>query len=1093
LFQKPVSSAVADENGRIQDPEKPSEPKSNQDWVKRRENIIKRYVDNKYLLEHHLGQLKREQEMASAAANSIAPQQSSFANSITECSQEEGIQPKAPKRKINLNAEQRSIADHPPHVPLSVRAGAGTGKTQTMVHRAIQLVNLHGVDPAKILMLTFTNKAAHEMRERIAAEFACRAKTAHRDRQQEQEEEEALVTLPTCKTFHSLAFRWIRTFWRACGLGRYPTLIVTKPQKKKFMAEVIQFHVKRLQLKRCYKYLKLKYSESEASWENVINKMQELYPEEYQAACAKAEEIILPKKSKKQSKACSESQPNNKPEKKKPAKVSSKDKAKPKAGSKSQPSKKPEQVSSKDKAKPKAGSKPQPKNKPEKKKTAKQLKEEKCKEEEDKLLVQSETLRQSYLELKRIADKKSKTPAKCDIETRWKGDTEQCNTYLKLVENARIGQHDPEEYLPRDAAILQLFDKRQEETGQIDFDRMLILFIELLRNNISIAEKFHCLYDYVIVDEYQDNSEVQSNLLLELVTGGRVTVVGDDDQCIYEFRGASPGNFDAFSDHYSSIMKTSHRDIMEHVPTTVNNAVLEENYRSTGNILQVGAKLLEGSNKRGPKTLRPTRESGKAVELWKCMTATQQARQIAKSIKRRHDYDGVSWGQVACLFRCYRMGQQERLHSALQRHLAEMKVPFKVVGGHSFLESAMVSDIVAYITLMLTGNPARMDDQAFERVVNKPARKIGETLMKMIKAHRSSMDNDASGSTKNGGGISTPVALEEAAKDLLISETSVLSDTQKKALQSFFALVHELRVAAISKALPELILFVWEKTGLADMYKKKQKKKNGKEAAAESEESDSEERVENPAGVAEVEGSFLPGHVKSLVSVAEAHVKEWKEYKDGSTSWGVVDSLSILAKKCLIQHADKIPPEHLPQFHLPPVYIEELYVPGGIGLAVVNSFLADLALQMAEEESVKEDDRVTISTIHRAKGLEWSEVYIPFFNEGYMPTSFREETWHQKYCKARNTNRSSDCSMDCARFYAKRISNDRGLTPEQRHSDEERRLAHVAATRAKDRLIFISIKLDNRQIGCKQSSFEACLEELPETVFEKKRAMLFGT
>lgn len=127
--------------------------------------------------------------------------------------------------------------------------------------------------------------------------------------------------------------------------------------------------------------------------------------------------------------------------------------------------------------------------------------------------------------------------------------------------------------------------------------------------------------------------------------------------------------------------------------------------------------------------------------------------------------------------------------------------------------------------------------------------------------------------------------------------------------------------------------------------------------------------------------------------------------------------------------------------------------------------MSEIALQNAVTDAATcsdpdaSEDRVAISTIHRAKGLEWGDVYLPFFNEGFMPAAMHEEKSnraerHAQGCAARG---NAQCNKDCAAYFRQADSHDRG-TPEERHADEERRLAHVAATRAKDRLTLLSIE-----------------------------------
>ena len=133
---------------------------------------------------------------------------------------------------------------------------------------------------------------------------------------------------------------------------------------------------------------------------------------------------------------------------------------------------------------------------------------------------------------------------------------------------------------------------------------------------------------------------------------------------------------------------------------------------------------------------------------------------------------------------------------------------------------------------------------------------------------------------------------------------------------------------------------------------------------------------------------------------------------------------------------------------------------------------------------------MNISTIHRSKGLEWSDVYSPFLNEGLMPSAFREDSGntaqrHVQGCAARDSF-NGQCNKDCASFFHEHDSNRRG-TPEERHDDEERRLAHVAATRAKNRLVFLQVQTQfrgNRLMPAEPSQYERLLSQLPGTVFK---------
>ena len=961
--------------------------KKREDWARRRLELVERYTNNKYLLEHHLGQLKLEQERV--PGNNIS-------STTTEQLQEE---PDPPNRRVLTSEQQRQVAEHPPDIPLSVRAGAGTGKTQTMVTRAIKLVTLHKLNPGSILLLTFTNRAAGELLERVKAEFE---KNVWPQTQGD-------TGLPMVKTFHSLAYSWIRTFWKECGLGKYPSLLVTPPQQKSFMKKVMECHVKEMQLERCSEFLSASLSIFCITWEKVVDTMRKEYPKEYKMAQENAEAAL--KKGKK-------------------------------------------------------GTKTKQKATPKKKGEA-----ETHHEAEMRLLMRSQLERECYLEL--LRRHKNDPETTCDLEFKREADKEeQCKFYLKMIKKARLGQHEPSEYLPSDAQILTLYERMQERTGNIDFDKLLNLFVQLLDADEAIKKVFLSTFNYIIVDEYQDNSEVQSQLLFKIVTQGRVTVVGDDDQCIYEFRGASAGNFEAFREHFQGLELSPQEKL------------LEDNYRSTGNILKVGTSFLEGMFKRGVKTLRATKEAGKKVLLWECLDEKEQTKKIAMSVKKAHEKDGIAWSEMACLFRCFRT-TRGILHRRLQEEFAINKIPFRVVGGDSFLNSEIIRDLLAYMKLTLTGSQERMDDDSFARILNKPPRGLPIGALELIRAQQSTMEED--------GLRNTSVGLEEAAMALMEND-HMLTKGRSEGLKNLFRLLHEFRVAANCEALPSLVLRIWDCSGLAGWHETKaaNKKKSeigqmegadcqageesgigdnedaenqGQPQAKSQNKDECEIRGSAPSqGKAKDKPKYRPENVLILVAVASAHADTWKESKAPVDDSRRTETLFNLAKNCLIERATENP--YLPQQYLPQPLLDELHMPGAKGIAVVNSFLADLALQMNGDgaESDMEEDRVTISTIHRAKGLEWEEVYVPFFNDGLMPTKFREDddpripARHLRTCPLRRGKGGPLDRCGCAQHYADLESKRRDMTAEQRHTDEERRLAHVAATRAKTCLVFLSLR-----------------------------------
>eukprot|EP00978_Attheya_sp_CCMP212_P008547 scaffold20041_cov39-Attheya_sp.AAC.1 len=795
-----------------------------------------------------------------------------------------------------LNEAQRRVAEAPANIPMSVRAGAGSGKTHTMVCRVESLVDQHGIHPSNILMLTFSNKAAKELSTRIQAVFQSKMTAGA-----------AVVPkkyhhLPVAKTFHSLACSWVHNCWRACGLGAPLSILATNAQKQSFMQQVIEANLDQLRLKRFYSMLLLNTGISTSkSWDTALEKFRMQYSAEFVQASHEAEAAV---------------------KKRAP--------------------------------------------KPKEQKTF--TKEAMDKLEQELVQIRDFELRyHCYLKMLQIK-KRSAEPVQCDLKEKWKADFVQVKIYLKLVDNGRLLKLDYNEFLSDDADIWKLYDKMQLESGKLDFDNLLTVFINLIKKNPVIAQRFHSKHTHIVVDEYQDNSEVQAELLNEIVSDEKVTVVGDDDQCIYEFRGASPGNFRRLRELFTN----------DDNGTSANNCTLKEeilvdNFRSSENILKVAGAFLEGCHSRERKELRATLPKGDPVELWNCQDNLSQARHIVQAIRKRHDQDKVPYGEMACLFRCFQMGSFGILHKDLQKELHIQKVPFVVVGGGTIFDSEVVRDLMAYLYLTLTGSHGQVDDAAFIRVLNKPSRRLSDKVRDSIRDHQKVMNHSANRRT-------TPFGMEEAAVNML--QTGVgLSPPQKKALECFFQLIHQLRIKALNVPLPTLLDFMWKTTGLQELHylnDLKAKEKKG---------------YSNRQSSHDDESRFYPTDIKILIELAERHILEWKKREaELVDTEGQVKSLFSLAREASVRYlaTEEILPQNV---DLPQHLKDELYSYEGLGLPVLRSFAADVALNSNMEvprsgSGTDDKEGVTISTVHRAKGLEWNDVYVPYFNQGFMPTDF---------------------------------------------------------------------------------------------------------
>ncbi len=677
----------------------------------------------------------------------------------------------------------------------------------------------------------------------------------------------------------------------------------------------------------------------------------------------------------------------------------------------------------------------------------------------------------------------------CDLENYWIGEKKKCNNrckeFLELVRTARLGGHDYNEYPYEHSQVWQLYDRLQRETGRIDFDTMLLLFAESVLGDERLAKQFHERYTHVVVDEYQDNSQMQALMLKKIVEKGCLTVVGDDDQCIYEFRGASPGNFDRLKEEFAE------KNI------AVKEEALIDNHRSSKNILTVASAFLEGDKWRHPKTLRPIKPEGLPVEVWECLSQTQQAKQIVDGIIKRHEDDQIQWRDMAVLFRCMKMGGMGSLTTHLQKQLAEKKVPFVVVGGKSIFERASVRDLVAYLQLSMRSSP---NDEAFMRGINQPPRRLQKD--KVIPIIKGFLDENTM--RKTGDMPTRITSLQEAAK-IMVEKNVGLTTSRHEALSMFLAQIATFQEKLSIMSLPDLLKYFWKETGLGEFYKNKNKGKTSdddddEESDDEEQRGDEEEEDDDDDDESRDDNSSKPTAVKSvvlkpvlmksvvtsrvkakhaeatnqykaaavyypeeitlLVDLAAKHVDDWnkreKILRDPRSQ--KVPSLLDLSRKVVVENRaayalESALPEHIVD--------EVILAPAALGRSVVDEFLAGIMLQHSAVEdqphAFTDDDKVTISSVHRAKGLEWSDVYVPYLNDDFLPTSYRDEgsqnLRHVTNCDALTGGR---CDKDCAAYFANRAAKERG-GPEERHLNEERRLAHVASTRAKEKLVFLSV------------------------------------
>lgn len=254
--------------------------------------------------------------------------------------------------------------------------------------------------------------------------------------------------------------------------------------------------------------------------------------------------------------------------------------------------------------------------------------------------------------------------------------------------------------------IFEHYNRRLRESNAVDFDDILVHALNLLRTNEKVRDKYRNLFQYILLDEHQDSNSVQNAIVKLLVNGGNITVVGDFSQSIYSFRGAEPRHFVQFPKEYEG--------------TKI--FLLEQNYRSTTPIVDLGNEIISFNNEEIKKKCFSTRP-GKQPILRGFENEYLEARWVASKCKSYY-YDGVPFEQIAVLYRT------SFISRILEKAFNESGVPYKLVGGISFFERREIKDLTSYLTCAV--NPK--DDIAFERILNAPKRGIGKKSIEKIRA-----------------------------------------------------------------------------------------------------------------------------------------------------------------------------------------------------------------------------------------------------------------------------------------------------------------------------------------------------------------------
>ena len=331
--------------------------------------------------------------------------------------------------------------------------------------------------------------------------------------------------------------------------------------------------------------------------------------------------------------------------------------------------------------------------------------------------------------------------------------------------------------------IYKIYQKKLTDLNSCDFGDFILHSLKVLEKNIDIRNLYKKNFKYILVDEYQDTNFVQSKWLNLLVGSNQnICCVGDDDQSIYSWRGAEIKNILEFDKIYKDTKVIR----------------LEQNYRSTQNILSVASNLISNNEKRVGKTLESTMEDGDLIKLNCFKSGKDEATGVSDEIEKIKK--NFSLNNIAILVRAIFQTRE------FEERFLKIGIPYRILGGIKFYERAEIKDCVAYLRLIYQ----ERDDLAFERIVNNPKRSVGETTLKDI--HNFSKKNS--------------LCLEIASKKMI--EKNLIKPKAKTGLLIFLELIdkwrNDLRLKNINHV--KLLQLVLDESGYSAMLKNKKDLEN---------------------------------------------------------------------------------------------------------------------------------------------------------------------------------------------------------------------------------------------------------------------------
>ena len=527
------------------------------------------------------------------------------------------------------------------------------------------------------------------------------------------------------------------------------------------------------------------------------------------------------------------------------------------------------------------------------------------------------------------------------------------------------------------AEVYRAYAERLSAANALDFDDIIMRTVALLQTRPAVAEMYRRRFRHILVDEYQDTNHAQYVLVRELVGGpgtsgagsalppGELTVVGDSDQSIYAFRGATIRNIEEFEHDYPS----------------ARTILLEQNYRSTQNILSAANAVISRNSGRREKNLWTDSGDGPKITGYVADSEHDEARWISQEIDRLSDVEGVCPRDVAVF---YRTNSQSR---ALEEAFLRSGQPYKVVGGTRFYERKEIKDAIAYLRAI--DNPD--DDVNLRRILNVPKRGLGDKAESVLAEHAARHRASFGTAVADAAGALRPASEGDAAGDLDAPghEPPVVEGLTSRA---------RTQVTRFHELLASLRGQLAEGDGVADIL---------------------DSALDASGYLAELRASDDPQDATRVENLAELHSVA-SDFQAANPDGTLAD---FLERVSLVADSDQLPQA------------------------------ADLAAMSEGERAAavaaEEQGQVTLMTVHTAKGLEFPVVFVTGLEDGTFP-------------------------------HSRALAEDVELA-------EERRLAYVALTRARQRLYVTRAAVRSAWGAANAMAASRFLDDIPAETMEWKR------